>query len=341
MKPVNSAWPVIGHNTIIEYLRLSLKSGEISHAYLFEGKKSLGKLYVAKKFIQSIACQRPCDGQYCNQCSHCHSFQNGSYVDLFEVRLGHDQKTGKLQKNIGIEQVHFIRNIASKSSFSQNYTFVLIHDAHLFSLNASNAFLKTLEEPRKKIIFILIAESSNLLPQTIASRCQVISFRPVCRNDIFEYLVQNNMGRENAENISRASCGKPGIALSFKNDVEYFQEYKKNARHIVDCMKGSLHNRMSSLNKLFLEKRDFNELIHYTSDIIDLWITMARDIVLIQQALSHFVQNHFIINDLEQLSQRFSKQGIVDLIQNLTKAKEMFIFNMSPKKILESVILKI
>ncbi len=167
-----SKWPVIGHKNIIKFLQKSIEADRISHAYLFVGPNYLGKKLMANYFIQSLLCQNN-EVFPCNNCSNCHNFNRGLYLDFYKI------KTEEGKKNISVEQIRELRDKIKNTSFSGSYRIALIEGAKKLSLPAANSLLKTLEEPGKKTIFILISDYFDFIPATVMSRCQIINFNPV------------------------------------------------------------------------------------------------------------------------------------------------------------------
>lgn len=158
---------VVGQEHITRVLKNQVKSGHISHAYLFCGSRGTGKTSTAKILARAVNCLSPEDGDPCHKCEACLR-DDALNVDIVEMDAA---------SNTGVDD---IRAILEKTRFTPmylRYKVYIIDEVHMLTNNAFNALLKTLEEPPAHIIFILATTEPQKLPATIISRCQRFDFR--------------------------------------------------------------------------------------------------------------------------------------------------------------------
>ncbi len=166
-----------GNEKLIQRLIATINNETISHAYIFEGEAALDKTAFAKAFVKAILCEeRP--GEGCDSCSVCRKIEHDNYEDLIYVAAD-----GKSIKDEAIERLQ--ERLKVKPYGKRNIA--IICDADTMTLRAQNRLLKTLEEPAKGTVLILLSENIENLTNTILSRC--VKFR------------LNYYGRENYEGM--------------------------------------------------------------------------------------------------------------------------------------------
>ncbi|MEI6578452.1 MAG: DNA polymerase III subunit gamma/tau [Eubacteriales bacterium] len=202
---------VVGQQSITATLENEVKSGSVSHAYLFTGSRGTGKTTCAKILAKAVNCLNPMQGNPCNACENCIGIENGSILDVLEIDAA---------SNNGVDN---IREMIEETNFTpvkaKNRVYI-IDEVHMLSTAACNAFLKTLEEPPSHVIFILATTDPQKLPATIRSRCQRFDFKRIYPDDIVDRLQyiaqQEGLSLENdaAVLIARIADGALRDALS-------------------------------------------------------------------------------------------------------------------------------
>ena len=156
-----------------------LKSGRISHAYLFTGSRGTGKTSCAKILAKAVNCENPVDGEPCCACEMCRSAENGDAPDIIEIDAA---------SNNGVDNIRDIREEVNLSPFRGKFRVYIIDEVHMLSTGAFNALLKTLEEPPAHVIFILATTEVHKLPATVLSRCQRFDFKRISPENISDRL---------------------------------------------------------------------------------------------------------------------------------------------------------
>ncbi|MEA2088520.1 MAG: DNA polymerase III subunit [Patescibacteria group bacterium] len=321
-------WQVIGHKNIIKFLQDSIALNKIGNAYIFFGQEHLGKLLVAKCFIQSLLCEKK-NGFFCNDCVSCKEFVRRIYPDFYEI----DLEEGK--KNISIEQIRELNNKIKNSSFSGNYKIILIKDAHNLSLQAANSLLKVLEEPKGKTVFILISDNLQEIPLTVRSRSQIINFKPVDPREILAFLPN----KEETKEIVYSINSKPGLAISYSRDTDLFNDYKNSVNNFLNIFDLPISAKFDYIENKINKQKIFLEKIKIAYSILDIWLSVFRDLLLVMNYSSSQVGNIFAISRFENLSVKYSAKKAINCIDKINQAKKYLRNNVNPQLILENLIL--
>ena len=202
---------VVGQKHITETLKNQVKTGRLSHAYIFIGTRGTGKTTCARILARAVNCENPVDGNPCGVCPACRGISEGTVMDVVELDAA---------SNNGVDNVRALREEAVFSPAAVKKRVYIIDEVHMLSTPAFNALLKILEEPPAHLMFILATTELQKVPATILSRCQRHSFRRIATPEIAEYL-EYIAGREGfklsheaAELIGRLAEGGVRDALS-------------------------------------------------------------------------------------------------------------------------------
>ena len=211
---------VVGQSHITTTLKNAINNNQLAHAFLFCGPRGVGKTTCARILAKTINCEtKTADGEACNACNSCVSFDNGSSLNIHELDAASNNSVDDIRTLV--DQVRFAPQAGE-------YKVYIVDEVHMLSASAFNAFLKTLEEPPPYAIFILATTEKHKILPTILSRCQIFDFKRITANDTVEHL-REICDKENitAENtalhvIAQKSEGCMRDALSILDKIVSF-----------------------------------------------------------------------------------------------------------------------
>lgn len=171
---------VVGQSHITTTLKNAINNNQLAHAFLFCGPRGVGKTTCARILAKTINCENKTpDGEACNTCNSCVSFDNGTSLNIHELDAASNNSVDDIRALV--EQVRFAPQAGE-------YKVYIVDEVHMLSAAAFNAFLKTLEEPPPYAIFILATTEKHKILPTILSRCQIFDFKRITNNDTVEHL---------------------------------------------------------------------------------------------------------------------------------------------------------
>lgn len=171
---------VVGQSHITTTLKNAIRNNQLAHAFLFCGPRGVGKTTCARILAKTINCEsRTDDGEACNQCQSCISFDSGASLNIHELDAASNNSVDDIRTLV--EQVRFAPQAGK-------YKVYIVDEVHMLSSSAFNAFLKTLEEPPPYAIFILATTEKHKILPTILSRCQIFDFKRITNNDTVDHL---------------------------------------------------------------------------------------------------------------------------------------------------------
>ena len=171
---------VCGQGHITDVLRQQVRTGSVSHAYLFCGSRGTGKTTCAKILSKAVNCLDPHDGNPCGVCEVCQSIDAGLTLDVVEMDAA---------SNTGVDYIRDIKEEVAYSASTVKYRVYILDEVHMLTEAAFNALLKTLEEPPANVIFILATTELAKIPATVLSRCLRFDFRRITVDTIAARLL--------------------------------------------------------------------------------------------------------------------------------------------------------
>ncbi|MBL8731686.1 MAG: DNA polymerase III subunit gamma/tau [Planctomycetes bacterium] len=170
---------MVGQDEVLQSLRVALQQQRVPHAFLFSGSRGVGKTTSARILARCLNCEKGPTPEPCGQCAACRSILDGSNPDVMEI----DAASNNL-----VDDVRRLRESVGFATMQSRYRVVILDEVHMMTKSAFNAFLKTLEEPPPRVVFVLATTELHKVPETIRSRCQVLLFRRVGETDLVRRL---------------------------------------------------------------------------------------------------------------------------------------------------------
>ena len=170
---------VVGQQHVTRTLANAIQSGRVAHAYIFSGARGVGKTTTARILAKALNCAKGPAAEPCNECDSCREIGLGNSLDVIEIDAA---------SNRGIDQIRELREMVRYAPAGGRYKVVILDEAHMLTDEASNALLKTLEEPPDKVIFVMATTEPENLADTIRSRSQHFHFRALSFAEISDAL---------------------------------------------------------------------------------------------------------------------------------------------------------
>ncbi|MFO0753100.1 MAG: DNA polymerase III subunit delta' [Thermodesulfovibrionales bacterium] len=196
---------IIGQEKALRILFGTLRRGRVPSAVLLSGDTGIGKMRAAVNYAKAVNCLSPVEDDCCDRCASCRKTDAGAHPDVITL-LPEDGE-------IRIDAIRRLEEALSLKPFEGRRKVVIIDDADAMNLNAANAFLKTLEEPPRDSLLLLVASNPDGLPDTIRSRCTSVRFYPLSDEECRRVLSGAVEGGA-LDAVLRLSMGRPGLALS-------------------------------------------------------------------------------------------------------------------------------
>lgn len=317
---------VIGQEHITETLKNQVRTGHLSHAYIFIGTRGTGKTTCARILAKAVNCENPVDGNPCNCCRYCRGIDDGSILDVVELDAA---------SNTGVDNVRELKEEAVFSPAAAKKRVYIIDEVHMLSMQAFNALLKIIEEPPEHLMFVLATTELQKVPATILSRCQRHSFKRIPTERLSVYLKEIasreglDLEDEAAIQIGRLAEGGVRDALSILDQcsaggrittgVVFETMGLAGNRNLVELLRVILQQDSASALRLFqqiwLDGKDPAAFLGELNGLL-------RDVLIVKAAgagAEDLISGNYEREDLNAFAQKMTKEEILccaDIMQN-------------------------
>ncbi|MBE6072480.1 MAG: DNA polymerase III subunit gamma/tau [Clostridium butyricum] len=300
---------VVGQEHITTTLKNEIINDRIAHAYLFCGTRGTGKTSTAKVMAKALNCLNLRNGEPCNECEMCKKINSGLAIDVTELDAA---------SNNGIDKIRDIIDDTKYPPQEAKFKVYIMDEVHMLSVGAVNAFLKTLEEPPKNVIFILATTDPQKLPITILSRCQRFDFKRINQKEICARLrkitdSQNiECEQKSLELISRVCDGAMRDALSILDQAIAMGENEIKYEDLISILGLVTNEYLFDITNSILDRNIEKAIL-----IVDKMVYAGKDIQLF---IKDFI-NHF--RNLLMVKVTKNPEEVLDMsIENITLIKE-------------------
>ena len=302
---------VLGQDRVTNVLKNQVKTGKISHAYIFSGERGTGKTSCAKIFAKAINCLNPKDGSPCLECENCKAIEEESTIDIVEMDAASNRR------------IDDIRNLKDNVIYPPNklkYKVYIIDEAHMITREAFNALLKIMEEPPSHLVFILATTEIEKVPRTILSRVQKFEFNKIddtnIKTQINKVLNDRNikMDNEAIDLIIKKANGAMRDALSILDQVLSYGEDLYDLAKVqsllgvvdfydVDRLASAIINKDSkaSMESIFMLRKNNKS----NNDILASLISYFNDILILKLTAN---QSYFDNGEYKEFIERRAEQ---------------------------------
>lgn len=228
---------VVGQKALTATLKNAIDSHRLAQAYLFCGPRGVGKTSCARIFAKTINCLNPTsDGEACGECESCKAIEQGNSFNLVELDAA---------SNNSVDDIRSITEQVNVPPQHGRYRVFIIDEVHMLSNAAFNAFLKTLEEPPKNVVFILATTEKHKVIPTILSRCQIYDFKRITINDMIDHL--EYVAGEEGVTTDREALGVIALKAdgAMRDALSIFDQVAASSRGMV-----TYQNTIDNLNVL-------------------------------------------------------------------------------------------
>jgi len=344
---------VIGQEHIVKVLTNALSSDETSHAYLFSGPRGSGKTTIARLLAKALNCENRKDGtaEPCNQCQSCLEINQGKSIDLIEIDAA---------SNRGIDEIRELRDGIRFAPVKSKYKVFVIDEAHQLTEAASNALLKTLEEPPSHAVFILATTEVHKILPTIASRCQHFDFKKLSFAEIIKklaYIAKNEeveIEKPAFELIARNSEGSFRDAESLLDQVITLEDKNITVKEVEEILGLVEFTALSKFIDFIIKKdesgaiRHINEINERGADLRQLaksLVDYLRELLILnidQNLMNTLVSGHSQdeIKILQEQARGFSQEGLKNALKFFIKAENEVKYANLPQLPLELAVVE-
>ena len=172
---------IVGQQHVTKTLGNAIQSNRVAHAYIFSGVRGVGKTTTARILAKALNCEKGPTAEPDNTCTSCLEISAGTSLDVLEIDAA---------SNRGIDQIRGLREMVRYAPASSPNKVIILDEAHQLTDEASNALLKTLEEPPERVVFILATTQPEDLADTIKSRAQLFQFRSISFKEIAQEITR-------------------------------------------------------------------------------------------------------------------------------------------------------
>src|SRR5215831_2549692 len=337
---------LIGHIEALAWLRRTLATERLAHAYLITGPRGVGRRTFALEMAMALNCLAPdFEARPDHTCQQCRLIERNVHPDVRVVRRSerpvirlHAGPTGN-QRDV-IDYVDWIQGDAPLRPVMGQRKVYMILNAEELAQDAADRLLKTLEEPPPFVVFLLTAVQRDAVFPTVASRCLEVRLHPASRAELTAALIERGADPERAVQLAALGGGRQGWALAALNDPRLFEQQQTYARQLVELVGASRLERLVQARYLSERWTSQPELVRGT---LRVWLSWWHDVVLVQLGLGERVahldeaERRAIESAAQQVGVTAARGAADSLQQSLADLDA----NVNPRLVLDLLVLQL
>ncbi|MBI3522408.1 MAG: hypothetical protein HY071_04815 [Chloroflexi bacterium] len=325
---------VIGQRRLLETLGERALRGDVAHAYGLSGPRSIGKRTVAVRLAQTLNCAtEPAVPGGCGRCRSCQLIERGAHPDVLVVsRI-------EPKRDISIEQVRAMQADLSLRPLEGRWRVASVDDAADLGEHAEVALLKTLEEPPRHAMLLLLTPSPERLLHTVRSRIQALPFRLVPTAEIAAALAKR-FGK-GAEKHAAAGAGRPGLAITLASEETARSERKALENELFKLMESGLTDRFAWAADLADDPDTRRRMLEIERRMVE-WSELLRDAALVSQQVTDRAMRPERAEDVRRIAGAVGSRELVDTASLTVRlARDVTEWSANARALLELFALKL
>ncbi len=316
-----------GQEGVVSHFKNAIKLNKISHAYIINGEKGMGKKTIAKAFSITLMCER--HGE--SPCMECHACRQVMTDNNPDIRWITHEKPNVISVDEIREQINTDVQI---KPYSSNYKIYIVDDADKMNQAAQNALLKTIEEPPLYVVILLLTGNKDMLLSTILSRCVSMELRPLKREQVEQYLMEKaGIVDYKAKEVSEFAGGNIGKAVKMASSDD-FMELKDS---VVRLAKNIGKMTTADINAVIKDISSYKDNIEEYMDLLLIWY---RDILIYKSCGE---KGKIIFEDnkkhIREQAQKFSYESIEKVLKEIDGISGKLRINVNFDMVMELLLL--
>ena len=331
-------------------LRRSLRTGRLSHAYLFTGPDGIGKRTGALALAMTVNCLgevppgQPWPDVPCLLCPSCARIMRGAHPDVSEINLevqaqqqGESGKKGAPSRELRIDVVRDMQATLGLNPHSARRKVYLIGDADRLNEEASNCLLKTLEEPPEHSMLVLMAPDDEAVLPTISSRCVQLQFRPLSKALVASSLALVwGAEEEQAETLAALSGGRLGYAVGLLGNDQALARRRAALEEAALLTGAPVLDRVEAAARYAKRYTDARSELF---DMLDEWETWWRDVMVVKVGAGDLAVSVDQLPSLNSIARRTPVAKAADAVRLIQQTRKQLLENVNPRLALEALTL--
>lgn len=300
----------IGNQQVVNFFNIAIANQALGQVYCLAGGGQIGKRTLAREL--------------CAQLLETNVEKLSLHPDFYYLERTENEKTGKMRKEISVDQSRQLRAFLQNQSWNGSYKAVIIDEAETLNEESGNALLKSLEEANEKCIIFLLTENERALLPTIRSRTQIMPMYLERKAVIREGLQKMGCEQNLADKICEYANGKMGRAVDFFKEKEKFDVWKKESTRWREFANKPLYQRFKEIEDLFISKEEMVRTQDRLRVILNIWTEESQRM-------------------LEERVLRNDKAGSQSILRSLQSINEVLVLlgqNINPKMLIEKILLQ-